>query len=81
LGIVLGSVGSGLLGYTVAQAHPASRAPLHDVLPTYGTPEDFQSAIKDLRVAFPAGDAVSTDLDDLHMHGFSENDHHPGAWY
>lgn len=48
--------------------------------PTYGTPEDFDSAIRELRATFPSGEYVSTDPDDLHTHGFSENDYHPGMY-
>lgn len=44
----------------------------------YGTPADFQKAINELRAAFPDSNAVSTDTDDLHQHGFSGNDYHPG---
>ncbi|TFY63274.1 hypothetical protein EVJ58_g3348 [Rhodofomes roseus] len=45
----------------------------------YGSPEDFQRAIQELRDTFPDQDAVSTDPDDLHVHGYSENDYHPGS--
>lgn len=45
----------------------------------YGSPEDFQRAIQELRDSFPDKDAVSTDPDDLHTHGYSENDYHPGV--
>lgn len=44
----------------------------------YGTPEDFQKAISELRAAFSDEHAVSTDPEDLHVHGFSDNDYHPG---
>ncbi|KAF7794752.1 hypothetical protein EIP86_005890 [Pleurotus ostreatoroseus] len=44
----------------------------------YGSPADFQRAIEELRAAFPAEHAVSTDAEDLHVHGFSDNDYHPG---
>lgn len=53
-----------------------SRPRLND---KYGSPEDFQRAIQELRDSFPDKDAVSTDPDDLHTHGYSENDYHPGA--
>ena len=46
----------------------------------YGSPEDFQRAIQELRDSFANKDAVSTDPDDLHTHGYSENDYHPGTW-
>ncbi|KAK7681772.1 hypothetical protein QCA50_015119 [Cerrena zonata] len=44
----------------------------------YGSVEDFQLAIKALHSALP-GDVVSTDPDVLEVHGFSENDYHPGS--
>ena len=46
--------------------------------PAYGNPTDFQTAIHELQEAFPADDRVTTDPDDLHDHGFSLNDYHPG---
>lgn len=46
--------------------------------PAYGNPTDFQSAIHELQEAFPEEDRVTTDPDDLHDHGFSVNDYHPG---
>ncbi|KAH6867248.1 hypothetical protein BKA70DRAFT_1453559 [Coprinopsis sp. MPI-PUGE-AT-0042] len=52
--------------------------------PTYGSPEDFQAAISELRAIFKDsannedGEVeVSTDPDDLEVHGFSDNDYHP----
>lgn len=48
---------------------------------TYGTPADFQKAIGELQAAFPAEGVVSTDPDDLEVHGFSDNDYHPGALF
>jgi len=47
--------------------------------PAYGNPTDFQSAIHELQEAFPEEDRVTTDPDDLHDHGFSVNDYHPGS--
>lgn len=44
----------------------------------FGSKQDYEYAIRDLRALFP-GDAASTDPDDLLAHGFSLNDHHPGA--
>lgn len=45
--------------------------------PKYGSARDFQTAIQDLHSIFPEG-RVSTDDADLHDHGFSLNDYHPG---
>ncbi|KAF8452613.1 FAD-linked oxidase-like protein [Boletus edulis BED1] len=92
---LLGALTCVLLGYTIGAS--ASRpfplaslglrqqASTEDGEPTYGTPDDFQKAIQELRHAFSdeghePGD-VSTDPDDLRIHGFSENDHHPGAFH
>lgn len=59
------------------------QASTEDDEPSYGTPEDFQKAIQELRHIFSDEDhesgIVSTDPDDLRIHGFSENDHHPGV--
>ena len=43
----------------------------------YGSVEDFKQAIQSLEAILPK-DAVSTDPDVLEVHGFSENDYHPG---
>ncbi|EPS98544.1 hypothetical protein FOMPIDRAFT_129619 [Fomitopsis schrenkii] len=56
---------------------PPSASALND---KYGSPEDFQRAIRELRDSFDDKDAVSTDPDDLHTHGHSENDYHPGSF-
>ncbi|KAI0687856.1 FAD-linked oxidase-like protein [Cytidiella melzeri] len=45
----------------------------------YGSAEDFQKAIGELRAAFTDEAAVSTDPDVLEVHGFSGNDYHPGS--
>jgi hypothetical protein len=48
---------------------------------TYGTPEDFQRAIEELRRTIPLSDeTVSTDPGVLQSHGVSMNDYHPGEW-
>ncbi|KAL4065326.1 FAD-linked oxidase-like protein [Scleroderma yunnanense] len=44
---------------------------------TYGTPEDVQKAIEELRLAFPDKHRVSTDPNVLKVHGSSENSYHP----
>lgn len=44
----------------------------------YGNVTDFQSAIHELQEAFPEEDRVTADPEDLHDHGFSVNDYHPG---
>jgi D-lactate dehydrogenase (cytochrome) len=79
----LGLVGSGLLGYSLAtwNAKPVSSIRDHDLAdekPQYGSPEDFAKALADLKTTFSA-DAVSTDADVLHAHGFSNNHYLPGT--
>lgn len=94
LPVLLGALTCVLLGYTIGSSTslPSPLVPLglghrqastEDDEPTYGTPEDFQKAIQELRHTFSNGGhesgVVSTDSDDLRIHGFSENDHHPGV--
>jgi D-lactate dehydrogenase (cytochrome) len=48
--------------------------------PRFGSPEDFRTAIAELRAAFDdREDAVTTDENVLRTHGFSEGDYLPGA--
>lgn len=83
-----------LLGYTIGSSAdlPSPLASLglgrqqvstEDDQPTYGTPEDFRQAIQELRHIFSneghESTLVSTNPDDLQVHGFSENDYHPGT--
>lgn len=78
------ALGVGLTYYATSSSPPSSKkksqiyhtaAGLNE---EYGTPEDFQKAIVELRTTFPQDGYVSTDGDDLHLHGFSDNDYHPG---
>lgn len=46
----------------------------------FGTPEDFNRAIEELKGAL-GKDSVSTDREDLFIHGFSANDYHPGITF
>ncbi|KAG7087616.1 hypothetical protein E1B28_013565 [Marasmius oreades] len=82
--ILIGSaILSGVVGYTIARKDTS--APSSEVVQgrrsqfgKYGTPQDFVEAVKELREAFKHGeDVVTTDPDELRIHGFSENDHHP----
>lgn len=83
----LGSVFSGALVYYLAStqragfgaqsAIPSTKSGLNE---QYGTPEDFQTAIREFRSTFVEEDTVSTDADVLEVHGFSENDYHPGGF-
>jgi D-lactate dehydrogenase (cytochrome) len=94
LPVLLGALTCTLLGYTIGSSVSLPsplvslglghrQASTEDVEPTYGTPEDFQKAIQELRHTFGnegrESGVVSTDPDDLRIHGFSENDHHPGV--
>lgn len=82
--LALGTALGGALGYYLSGANSkdtgsrvsSSVSGFND---TYGTPADFQKAISELQAAFPAEGVVSTDPDDLEVHGFSDNDYHPGS--
>lgn len=94
LPLLLGALTCALLGYTIGSATSLS-SPLAflvpgrrqlstaDDEPTYGTPNDFQKAIQELKQTFNnegnESGVVSTDPDDLRLHGFSENDYFPSA--
>jgi D-lactate dehydrogenase (cytochrome) len=58
----------------------ASQA-LGEAEPKYGTPKDFEQAIKELRASFDSDNVVSTHPEDLRIHGFSENDYHPSEYF
>ncbi|KAL0575139.1 D-lactate ferricytochrome c oxidoreductase [Marasmius crinis-equi] len=75
---------SGALGYAIARNSSSQvDQPVEKSLSQfgkYGTVEDFAKAVKELRDTFTNNpDAVSTDPEDLRIHGFSENDYHPGS--
>lgn len=80
LAAALSSILGASLGYYAATSNTAkspgvSTSGLND---NYGTPEDFQKAIEELRTTFPKEGTVTTDSEDLQIHGHSENDYHPG---
>ena len=82
LAFVAGSVFSGGLVYYLASGQAgdatAQGKPV-EFNTQYGSPEEFKKAIEELRVLFAGDeDAVTTDVEDLEDHGFSENDYHPG---
>ncbi|KAI0647653.1 FAD-linked oxidase-like protein [Trametes meyenii] len=82
LAFAVGSVLSGALGYYLATSakDEAEEGKTGVQFNTkYGSPEDFKKAIEELRLAFPDEDAVTTDVEDLEVHGFSENDYHPSS--
>ncbi|KZT18859.1 FAD-binding domain-containing protein [Neolentinus lepideus HHB14362 ss-1] len=81
--LVLASVLSGYAGYSLASPKQAnshsttSSDSLRD--PKWGSPEDFQRAIKELEAVFAGSPDVTieTDPEVLHVHGYSESDYHP----
>jgi hypothetical protein len=79
---LVATVASGIAGYTIAHAQQAlTPTPTKSDAtqePQYGSPEEFKRGIEDLKQAFPSDDIVSTDSEDLHHHGFSVYDYHPG---
>lgn len=91
--VLLGALTCALLGYAIGSATSLS-SPLAslgfrsqkvsmDDEPTYGSPEDFQKAIQELRRTFDEGHEsgiVSTDPENLRVHGASDSDQHPGAY-
>ena len=84
LAFALGSVLSGALGYYLATS-ASDEATQHnsasaDLSSNYGSPEDFKKAIEELKQTFPQQDTVTTEAEDLEVHGFSENDYHP-SWF
>jgi D-lactate dehydrogenase (cytochrome) len=76
--IIIGSIASGLIGYSLSALGTPSLASqaLGETEPKYGTPKDFELAIKELRASFDSDEIVSTHPEDLRIHGFSEHDHH-----
>lgn len=82
--LVVSSIVSGLVGFKIASSKAgsspveiggAAQAPLV----AFGTPSDFARAIDELKEAFPDPDVVSTDPEDLRIHGFSDYDYRPGC--
>ncbi|KAF8330640.1 FAD-linked oxidase-like protein [Amanita rubescens] len=55
-------------------------SPLSEKPSTFGSKEDLQKAIQELKSILPEG-AASTDQDDLAVHGISLNDYHPDAFH
>ena len=83
--LLRGPVKSGLLGYVLAQTQT------HDSLdtrtaanvpdsPTFGSPLEFQKAVSELKATFADESTVTTDPEDLRVHGFSDNDYYPGTF-
>ena len=78
------SLAAGLVGFTVASSVPNLLPPAikdHGSESTqFGSSGHFKKAIQELQSTFPVDNKVSTDLDDLHSHGFSEDVYHPGMY-
>ncbi|KAK1215299.1 D-lactate ferricytochrome c oxidoreductase [Marasmius sp. AFHP31] len=83
--ILIGStITSGALGYAIASNNRShTDQAIKESEPQvgkYGTADDFVKAVGELRETLSdSSDAVSTDPEDLRIHGFSENDYHPGS--
>ena len=72
------SLTTGLVGFTIAKSLPGLG---HESESSqFGSSDDFKKAIQELQSTFSANDKVSVDPDDLQVHGFSANDHHPGMY-
>jgi hypothetical protein len=66
-------------GFGAAHFLHEDKAVVTPQLPQYGTAKEFGSAIEKLRTAFSAREGVvSTDPDDLKVHGLSTNTYHTG---
>lgn len=72
------SLSTGLLSFTLAKSFPSFGH--ESEFPQFGSSGDFKKAIQELQSTFPTNDKVSVDPDDLYVHGFSANDHHPGRY-
>ncbi|KAH9851657.1 FAD-linked oxidase-like protein [Lenzites betulinus] len=77
----LGAAFSGALAYYLVNAGSDDATNRAGVAlnSQYGSPEDFKKAIDELKLAFPAEGVVTTDIEDLEEHGFSDNDYHPSS--
>lgn len=76
------SLTAGLVGFTISKsvsspASPTTEGHKYESI-RFGSSDDLKKAIQELKSTFPTDDKVSTDPDDLRVHGFSPNDHHPG---
>jgi len=79
------SLTAGLVGFTIAKSLPSllsspTTQGHESEFTQFGSSDDFKKAIQELQSTFPTDDKVSIDPDDLRVHGFSANDHHPGTY-
>ncbi|KAF7298036.1 FAD-binding protein [Mycena chlorophos] len=82
--LVAASLSAGaLIGFGASRLSPSDAPSLKATglpKPVYGTAKDFNHAIDDLRRVFSTReDVVSTDPDDLAIHGLSTNTYHAGV--
>ena len=70
---------SGIIGYELASQRKTIDDTATISKSRFGSKEDLQKAIHELKSIFPGG-AASTDPHDLAVHGISLNDYHPGAF-
>ena len=78
--LLFSSLTAGLVGFTIAKSFPTLGQEGESNHSQFGSSDDFKKAIQELQSTFPANNKVSVDPDDLHVHGFSANDHHPGMY-
>lgn len=74
--VLAASTLSGLAGFLFARQQPDADDTLTN--PQFGTPEDYERGIEELRTTLPSKDMVSTNPDDLLAHGWSSHVWHPG---
>jgi hypothetical protein len=68
------------IGFGAAQFLPQTKASEIPHKPVYGTVTDFDHAIEDLKHIFSTRlGVISTDPDDLKLHGLSTNTYHTGT--
>ncbi|KAF7376921.1 FAD-binding protein [Mycena sanguinolenta] len=68
------------IGFGAAQYVSGTKNPTAPLKPVYGTAKDFQQAIEDMRTIFSTRlEVISTDPDDLKLHGLSTNTYHTGV--
>jgi hypothetical protein len=80
LAVASGAAGYGLASRFGVVAEARTAPPPDSTVPTYGTNEDYQKAIKELKDALGNdSDRVTTEEGDLQTHGFVDHDPHPGA--
>lgn len=83
LAFVIGSAFSGAAAYFYATSQAdgvSATAAGADLNNKYGSPEDFEKAIEELKQLFPGDEIVTTDPVALEEHGMSVNDYHEGEY-